>query len=126
MSQYTWDQTLLPHLGHIDPEKIQAVADWLQSSNLIEVQEFLAVTNFLYTCIQGYTNFAMPLSLLLRKNLVHQRAVCNASGFDLGAVLGQQGMHIAVWSRKVVPAEQTCHITRHRSHAALEALKAFG
>ena len=67
-SKCTWGQTELPYLGHIvskdgikvDPNKVQAVADWPQPTNLNEIQQFLGLVNFFRKYIQGYTNLCMP------------------------------------------------------------------
>ncbi len=74
-SKCTWGQEELPYLGHIvskdgikvDPKKIQAVADWPEPQNLTELQQFLGLTNFFRKYIQGYSNLAMPLTALLKK-----------------------------------------------------------
>ena len=76
MSKCSWGQTELPYLGHIvskdgikvDPKMIEAVASWPEPTNLNEIQQFLAVTNFFRKYIQGYTNSTMPLTVLLKKN----------------------------------------------------------
>ena len=47
--------------------------------------------------------------------------VCNAFGFGLGAVLMKSDRPIALWSRKMVPAELSYHVTEQELLAVIDA-----
>jgi hypothetical protein len=52
----------------MDPEKIQAVAEWPRPETAKEVQSFLGMVNFYRRFIQGFSGVAMPLTNLTKKS----------------------------------------------------------
>ena len=50
------------HGVHVDPAKIQAIQDWLASTKLIELRNFLGLANFYCRSVLGYYHIAWALS----------------------------------------------------------------
>ena len=51
-----------------DPDKIQAIVDWPQPTNLTELRAFVGLANYYRRHIEGFSNIAKPLSDLTKKN----------------------------------------------------------
>ena len=68
-------------LGHVinqegvmvDPQKIQAVADWKQPQNVKEVRSFLGLAGYYTRFVEGFSKIALPMTSLLRN--VHKKFV---------------------------------------------------
>ena len=66
----------VPFLGYIvttnglrqDPEKVKSILEWPAPTNVKEVQSFLGVVNFNRKFIQGFSEIALPLTRLTRKD----------------------------------------------------------
>ena len=62
-------------LGHIitvegvkvDPEKVKAVSDWKQPTNVIEVRSFLGLAGYYRRFIEGFLKIARPMTTLTQK-----------------------------------------------------------
>ena len=62
-------------LGHIitvegvkvDPEKVKAVSDWKQPTNVIEVRSFLGLAGYYRRFIEGFLKIARPMTALMQK-----------------------------------------------------------
>ena len=76
-------------LGHVindkgvmvDPQKIEAVANWKQPQNVKEVRSFLGLAGYYRRFVEGFSKIALPMTNLLRK--VHKKFIwdekCEAS-----------------------------------------------
>ena len=51
----------------MDPDKVKAILDWKEPSNVKELQKFLGFSNFYRRFIRGYSGVIEPLTRLLRK-----------------------------------------------------------
>jgi hypothetical protein len=68
-------QSEVNFLGHImsrsgigpEPEKVQAVADWLEPQNQTQVRSFLGLTTYFKRFIKGYAKIAAPLMELTKE-----------------------------------------------------------
>ena len=47
---------------HVDPTKIQVIRDWLAPTTLIELRNFLGLSNFYRTFVLGFSHITWPLS----------------------------------------------------------------
>ena len=47
---------------HVDPDKIQAIHDWLTSTTLTKIRSFLGLTNFYCRFLLEFSNIAWSLS----------------------------------------------------------------
>ncbi|PKU70170.1 RNA-directed DNA polymerase [Dendrobium catenatum] len=64
-------------LGHIvsregisvDPEKIKAVVDWPRPTNVADVRSFLGLAGYYRRFVKGFSQIALPLSKLTRKDI---------------------------------------------------------
>ena len=62
-------------LGHIltaegvaiDPEKVEAVFNWQQPTNVSEIRSFLALAGYYQRFIVGFSKIARPMTELLKK-----------------------------------------------------------
>jgi hypothetical protein len=63
-------------LGHIvsaggisvDPEKIQAILDWLSPTNVFEIRSFLGLAGYYRKFVEGFSSIAKPMTQLLKKD----------------------------------------------------------
>jgi hypothetical protein len=63
-------------LGHIltaegvavDPEKVEAVSNWQQPTNVSEIRSFLGLAGYYWRFIEGFSKVARPMTELLRKD----------------------------------------------------------
>ena len=54
----------------MDSAKINAIKDWTSSSNLKNIQSFIAFANFYYQFIKDFAKMVSPLTALTKKNIV--------------------------------------------------------
>jgi len=61
-------------LGHIlttgvavDPEKVEAVSNWQQPTNVSEIRGFLGLAGYYRRFIEGFSKIARPMTELLKK-----------------------------------------------------------
>jgi len=67
--------TKVAFLGHIitaegvkvDPEKVKAVSEWKQPTNVIEVCSFLGLVGYYQRFIEGFSKIARPMIALTQK-----------------------------------------------------------
>nr|CAB3502345.1 unnamed protein product [Digitaria exilis] len=140
-SKCEFGSTSVAYLGHtisdagvaMDPDKVQAVADWPQPHSARAARGFLGLAGYYRKFVKDYGSIATPLTVLLRKegfSWIDDAAAafaalktaittappfvveCDASTYGFGAVL-LQGQHpVSFFSRPVVPC--------HRSLVAYE------
>lgn len=64
-------------LGHVvstggirvDPHKIEAVLDWKQPKNVLEIHNFLGLAGYYRRFVEGFSLIAVPLTKLLCKGV---------------------------------------------------------
>ena len=62
-------------LGHIitaegvkvDPEKVKAISEWKQPTNVIEIHSFLGLVGYYQRFIEGFSKIARPMIALTQK-----------------------------------------------------------
>ena len=62
-------------LGHIltaegvaiDPEKVEAIFNWQQPTNVSEIRSFLGLAGYYRRFIEGFSKIAWPMTELLKK-----------------------------------------------------------
>lgn len=116
---------------HVDPQKISAIVDWAPPKTLKQLRGFLGLIGYYRRFVQGYANLAFPLTELLKKNkfawsdvaqsvfdhLKHimvqtpilalpnfSKLFCvetDASDYEVGAVLSQEGHPLPFFSKKL-------------------------
>ena len=52
---------------HVDPQKVEAVANWEQPTTMTEVRSFLGLAGYYRRFIEGFSKIAGPLHYLTRK-----------------------------------------------------------
>jgi hypothetical protein len=58
-----------PMAMSIDPEKVKAMAEWREPTNVKGVPSFLGFANFYRRCIQDFSKIMTPLTKLTRKDI---------------------------------------------------------
>lgn len=69
-------QKSVTFLGHVvsgdgistDPEKISLIREWPEPATLSQLRGFLGLTGYYRKFVKGYTNIALPLNQLMKKN----------------------------------------------------------
>ena len=54
---------------YVDPQKVEAVANWEQPTMVIEVRSFLGLAGYYHRFIEGFSKIAGPLHCLTRKGV---------------------------------------------------------
>jgi hypothetical protein len=75
LSKCSFYQEKIHYLGHIiskdgivvDPEKIEAIREWLVPKNVIEVRSFMVLAGYYKRFIVGLSRIAHPITSLQRK-----------------------------------------------------------
>ena len=52
----------------MDPEKLKAIQEWPEPTNLKETQSFLGFTNYYRKFIKDYSRIAEPMTRILKKD----------------------------------------------------------
>lgn len=84
-------QTEVKYLGHVvsnrgvstDPEKIEAVADWLPPCDLSGLQSFLGTVGYYRQYVKDFATVAKPLTHLTAKNVRYQWTEECQNAFDV-------------------------------------------
>ncbi|CAM8884640.1 unnamed protein product [Rhodiola kirilowii] len=135
----------------VDPEKIQAVVGWQAPCNVKQLRAFLGLCGYYRRFVNQYAQIAAPLTQLLLKDAfiwtpVVQEAFdklkvaltttptlalpnfecpfevqTNASGTGVGAVLSQDGIPLAYFSKQLTSTLQNAS-AYHRDYAAVTAI----
>jgi hypothetical protein len=86
----------IQYLGHVisedgvgvDPEKIQAIMDWLDPKNVYEVRSFVGLYGYYRMFIKGFSKIDHPITSLQRRGVKFVWSVnCEASFQELKYVL---------------------------------------
>ena len=75
LSKCSFYQKKIHYLAHIiskdgivvDPEKIEAIREWLIPKNVIEVTSFMRIVGYYRRVIAGFSSIAHPITSLQRK-----------------------------------------------------------
>jgi hypothetical protein len=75
LSKCSFYQERIHYLGHIiskdgivvDPEKIEAIREWLAPKNVMEVRSFMGLASYYKGFIAGFSRIAHPITYLQRK-----------------------------------------------------------
>ena len=51
----------------MDPEKVKAVSNWQQPTNVSEIRSFLGLARYYRRFIEGFSKIARPMTELLKK-----------------------------------------------------------
>ena len=54
---------------YVDPQKVEAVANWKQPTTVTEVRSFLGLAGYYRRFIEGFSKIARPLHCLTRKGV---------------------------------------------------------
>jgi len=139
----------------MDKSKLQAVIDWVQSTNVKQLRGFIGLTGYYRRFVKGYAHLAAPFTDLLQKDAFHwtpsatvafyalKRALTtapvlalpdfsipfvletDASGSGIKAVLSQNNHPIAYFSKKLSPRMQRQSTYVREFYAIIEALAKF-
>jgi len=52
----------------VDPEKVKAVSNWQQPTNVGEIRRFLGLAEYYRRFIEGFSKIARPMTELLKKD----------------------------------------------------------
>ena len=52
----------------MDPEKVEAVSNWQQPTNVSEIRSFLGLAGYYRRFIEGFSKIARPMTELFRKD----------------------------------------------------------
>ena len=52
----------------MDPQKIEAIVNWKQPTNVSEVRSFLGLAGYYRKFVEGFSKIAIPLTNLLKKD----------------------------------------------------------
>jgi hypothetical protein len=66
----------------IDPEKVKAVEEWKEPTNVKGVQSFLAFANFYRRFIRDFSKITVPLTKLTRKDTWYEWTDAAQSAFE--------------------------------------------
>ena len=53
----------------VDPEKVEAIMNWLVTHNVSDVRYFMGLTNYYRIFIVGFSKIVHPITSLQRKNV---------------------------------------------------------
>jgi hypothetical protein len=75
LSKFSFYQRQIHYLGHIiseegifvDPEKVEAIREWLAPRNVVEVRSFIGLVGYYRRFIAGFSKIAHPITSLQRK-----------------------------------------------------------
>jgi hypothetical protein len=75
LSKCSFYQEQIHYLGHIiseegtdvDPEKVEAIREWLAPKNMMEVRSFMGLAGYYRRFIAGFSKIAYPITSLKRK-----------------------------------------------------------
>ena len=102
LSKCTFFAKSIPFLGHVisaegvsmDPEKVRCVQEWPVPTSVVEIQSFLGLANYYRSFIPSFSELAIPLTTLTKKNVpfvwgeLQQKAFESLKKeFDVGRVL---------------------------------------
>ena len=66
----------------MDPKKVEAVTKWRAPKNVSEIQSFLGMAGYYRRFIEGFSIITVPLTKLLRKNVLFQWSDACQKSFD--------------------------------------------
>jgi hypothetical protein len=66
----------------VDPEKVEAVSNWQQPTNVSEIRSFLGLAGYYRRFIEGFSKIARPMTELLKKEKKFTRTVSRERSFQ--------------------------------------------
>ena len=124
-------------LGHIltaegvavDPEKVEAVSNWQQPTNVSEIRSFLGLAGYYQRFIEGFSKIARPMTELLKKEkkFTWTESCCKDRWTKRGGELGlfqflKQSIAILTYAM-LVWHQFTNRITKLLTHAKRDKTK---
>ncbi|WMV08374.1 hypothetical protein MTR67_001759 [Solanum verrucosum] len=91
----------------VDPQKIEAVKNWVRPSSVIEVRSFVGLASYYRRIVKNFASIATHLTNLTKKKIPFESiekyfiVYCDASHSGLGVVLMQDKNVIAYASRQL-------------------------
>ncbi|KAI5338241.1 hypothetical protein L3X38_017512 [Prunus dulcis] len=57
---------------YVDPQKVEAIVNWVQPTNVTEIQSFLGLAGYYHRFVEGFSLIAAPLTRLTRKEVAFE------------------------------------------------------
>ena len=85
----------------VDPKKIEAIMEWKQPKNVVEIRSFLGIAVYYRRFVEGFSSIAAPLTKLMRKDIPFIWSEAQQESFEkLKSVLTQASILIQPESGK--------------------------
>jgi hypothetical protein len=96
LSKCSFFQKEIHYLGHIisgkgifvDPEKVNAIMEWLVPKNAHEVRSFMGLVGYYRRFVEGFSKIEKPITTLQRKGVRYEwKEECDSAFIELERLL---------------------------------------
>lgn len=56
----------------VDPQKIEAVKNWVRPSSITKVRSFMGITSYYQQFVKNFTSISTHLTRLIQKNMLFE------------------------------------------------------